>query len=281
MFKKTIKLTGLLMLLLLSFIYTDRVFSSARASDPVMLEVINYKKKKDVTPVEPTINGDEIILGASGIVVDTKKSYNNMKDNDRFDEEKIVYESKRPKDTITNTYKYYIKKGNSSKKRVAIIFKISDDQKKYDNLLASLSKRGVNVSFFVDGIWLSNNVDMAFEMTNQGHELYNLGYNGLYDKKMISVTNNLIESITLKNSNFCLNDNKDNDSKKVCDKKRMHTLISTLNSPSISELKEGLTSGAIISYDASEFDISNIGIIINTITSRGYEIKPLSSIIKE
>lgn len=281
MFKKTIKLAGLLMLLLLSFIYTDRVFSSARESDPIMLEVVNYKKKKDVMPIEPTINGDEIILGTSGIIVDAKKSYNNMKDNDKFDEEKIVYENKTPKETITNTYKYYIKKGNSSKKRVAIIFKIRDDQKNYSNLLTTLNKKEIKVSFFVDGTWLSNNADTAFKIVNQGYELYNLGYNGVYDKKMVSVTNNLIESITLKNSNLCLNDNKDEDSKKVCDKKRMHTLVSTLNSPSISELKEGLSPGAIISYDASEFDISSIGIIINTITSRGYEIESLSSIIKE
>lgn len=281
MFKKTVKLVGLLMLLLLSFIYTDRVFSSARASDPVMIEVIKYKKNNDIMPTEPIIKGDEIVLGTSGIIINAKKSYNNMKDNDKFNEEKIVYESKAPKETITNTYKYYIRKGNSSKKRVAIIFKISDDQKNYSNLLTTLNKKEIKVSFFVDGTWLSNNVDTAFKIVNQGYELYNLGYNGVYDKKMVSVTNNLIESITLKNSNLCLNDNKDDDSKKVCDKKRMHTLVSTLNSPSIYELKEGLSPGAIISYDASEFDISSIGIIINTITSRGYEIESLSSIIKE
>lgn len=281
MFKKTIKLTCLLMLLLLSFIYTDSVFSSARANDPVMEQVINYKKKNDIKPTEPIIKDDEIILGTSGIIIDAKKSYNNMKDNDKFDADKIVYESKVPKETITSTYKYYIRKGNSSKKRVAIIFKVSENGKNYDNLLASLSKKGIKASFFVDGAWLSNNVDTAFKMVNQNHELYNLGYNEVYDKKMISVTNNLIESISLKKSNLCLNDNKDDNSKKVCDKKRMHTLVSTLNSPSIYELKEGLVPGAIISYDTSTFDISNLGIIINTITSRGYEIEPLSSIIKE
>ena len=45
MFRKTSKLVGLLLLLILSFMYTNSVFKSARASDPIMQEVIKYKEK--------------------------------------------------------------------------------------------------------------------------------------------------------------------------------------------------------------------------------------------
>ena len=49
MFKSTIKLLSLLLLLIFSFIYTDKVFDEARKNDPIMKQVINYKKKNDKT----------------------------------------------------------------------------------------------------------------------------------------------------------------------------------------------------------------------------------------
>lgn len=281
MFRKTVKLVCLLMLLVFSFVYTDKVFSTARSTDPVMVDVINYKEKNDIKPIEPIINDDELILGASGIIINAKKSYNNMKDIDEFDKEKIVYETKKPTNTISNTYKYYIKKGNSTKKQVSIIFKIDKNTNNLNNLLKYLAKYDVSCNFFVDGLWLSNNVNEAFDIVNYNHELYNLGYDGIYDKKMTSVTNNLIESISLKDSNFCLNDDKNNESKNICDKKKMHSILSTVIDPDITTLKENLTKGAIITYNVDYFDVSKLGLIVNTITSRGYEIKVLSSLIKE
>lgn len=281
MFKKTTKLIGLLMLLVLSFIYTDKVFSTARNTDPIMTEVINYKNKYDISAKEPIIDGDEIMLGASGIIVNAKESYKNMKDSDKFDKEKIVYETKKPTNTISNTYKYYITRGNSKEKQVSIIFKINNNANNLNKILTYLSKYDISCNFFVDGLWLSDNVDKAFDIVNYKHELYNLGYEGIYDKKKISITNNLIESISLKDSNLCLNDNKNEESKNICDKKKMHTIMSTLIDPTISSLKENLTKGAIITYNLDYFDINKLSIIINTITSRGYEIKPLSNTIKE
>ena len=69
MFKTTSKLLSLFLLLLLSFIYTDKVFSTAKQNDPIMQEVISYKEKNNVAATEPIINEDEIILGYAGISV--------------------------------------------------------------------------------------------------------------------------------------------------------------------------------------------------------------------
>ena len=74
MFKNTIKLLSLLLLLIFSFIYTDKVFDEARKNDPLMHQVMNYKKKNDKNVIEPTIKDDEIILGMSGLVVDAELS---------------------------------------------------------------------------------------------------------------------------------------------------------------------------------------------------------------
>ena len=110
MFKNASKLAGLLLLLLLSFIYTDKVFDGARNSDPVMKNIKTYKEKNDVLAVEPIIKDDEIILGYSGLIVNEEESYKKMKEDDKFSEEKIVYEDALPKTTISKTYDYYIKR---------------------------------------------------------------------------------------------------------------------------------------------------------------------------
>lgn len=280
MFKKTLKLISLLCLLILSFVYTDKVFKSARASDPLMQEVMNYKNKTDIKAVEPIIKGDELVLGYCGISVNEKESYKKMKDIDKFDNKKIVYDKALPKNTISKTYDYYIRQGNPKNNNVSIIFKV-DSNDNLNNLLSWIAKTNIEANFFVDGAWLEENIETAFSIVNLGSYIYNLGYNGKYSKSSISITNNMIESITLKDANYCLNENKNDEYKELCKKKNMHTITPTLVEPSISDLKENLVKGSIISFSASDVNISDLNLIIKTITSRGYKIKGLQKVISE
>lgn len=279
MFKNTIKLFSLFLLLLLSFIYTDKVFNEARGNDPLMKEVISYKKVHDVKPVEPKIKDDEMILGMSGLIINEEKSYKNMKEDDTFNKQKLVYDKKNPNTSITKTYDYYITNG-ISKNMVSIIFKVNNSTN-VSELLSILAKTNVTVNFFIDGSYLEKNVETAFSMVNLNSEIYNLGYDNKYSKSMISVTNNLIESITLKDSLFCLNEVKNDNYKDICASKKMLTLSPKLVNPSITDLKKDLSKGVMIVYDLDEFDTSKFSFIINVIESRGYKIKGLSKLINE
>ena len=279
MFKNTIKLFSLFLLLLLSFIYTDKVFNEARGNDPLMKEVISYKKAHDVKPVEPKIKDDEMILGMSGLIINEEKSYKNMKEDDTFNKQKLVYDKKKPNTSITKTYDYYITNG-ISKNMVSIIFKVNNSTN-VSELLSLLAKTNVTVNFFIDGSYLEKNVETAFSMVNLNSEIYNLGYDNKYSKSMISVTNNLIESITLKDSLFCLNEIKNDNYKDICASKKMLTLSPKLVNPSITDLKKDLSKGVMIVYDLDEFDTSKFNFIINVIESRGYKIKGLSKLINE
>lgn len=279
MFKNTIKLVSLFLLLLLSFIYTDKVFNEARSNDPLMKEVISYKKAHDVKPVEPKIKDDEMILGMSGLIINKEKSYKNMKEDDSFNKQKLVYDKAKPNTSIDKTYDYYITNG-ISKNMVSIIFKVNNSTN-VSELLSILAKTDVTVNFFIDGSYLEKNVETAFSMVNLNSEIYNLGYDNKYSKKMISVTNNLIESITLKDSLFCLNSTKNDNYKDICASKKMLTLSPKLVNPSITDLKKDLSKGVMIAYDLDEFDTSKFNFIINVIESRGYKIKGLSKLINE
>ena len=279
MFKNTIKLVSLFLLLLLSFIYTDKVFNEARSNDPLMKEVISYKKAHDVKPVEPKIKDDEMILGMSGLIINKEKSYKNMKEDDSFNKQKLVYDKAKPNTSIDKTYDYYITNG-ISKNMVSIIFKVNNSTN-VSELLSILAKTDVTVNFFIDGSYLEKNVETAFSMVNLNSEIYNLGYDNKYSKKMISVTNNLIESITLKDSLFCLNSTKNDNYKDICASKKMLTISPKLVNPNITDLKKNLSKGVIIVYDLDEFDTSKFNFIINVIESRGYKIKGLSKLINE
>lgn len=279
MFKNTIKLFSLFLLLLLSFIYTDKVFNEARGNDPLMKEVISYKKAHDVKPVEPKIKDDEMILGMSGLIINEEKSYKNMKEDDTFNKQKLVYDKKKPNTSITKTYDYYITNG-ISKNMVSIIFKVNNSTN-VSELLSILAKTNVTVNFFIDGSYLEKNVETAFSMVNLNSEIYNLGYDNKYSKSMISVTNNLIESITLKDSLFCLNEVKNDNYKDICASKKMLTISPKLVNPSITDLKKDLSKGVMIVYDLDEFDTSKFNFIISVIESRGYKIKGLSKLINE
>lgn len=279
MFKNTIKLVSLFLLLLLSFIYTDKVFNEARSNDPLMKEVISYKRAHDVKPVEPKIKDDEMILGMSGLIINKEKSYKNMKEDDSFNKQKLVYDKTKPNTSIDKTYDYYITNG-ISKNMVSIIFKVNNSAN-VSELLSILAKTDVTVNFFIDGSYLEKNVETAFSMVNLNSEIYNLGYDNKYSKSMISVTNNLIESITLKDSLFCLNSAKNDDYKDICASKKMLTLSPKLVNPSITDLKKDLSKGVMIVYDLDEFDTSKFNFIINVIESRGYKIKGLSKLINE
>lgn len=279
MFKNTIKLVSLFLLLLLSFIYTDKVFNEARSNDPLMKEVISYKRAHDVKPVEPKIKDDEMILGMSGLIINKEKSYKNMKEDDSFNKQKLVYDKTKPNTSITKTYDYYITNG-ISKNMVSIIFKVNNSTN-VSELLSILAKTNVTVNFFIDGSYLEKNVETAFSMVNLNSEIYNLGYDNKYSKSMISVTNNLIESITLKDSLFCLNSAKNDDYKDICASKKMLSLSPKLVNPNITDLKKNLSKGVMIVYDLDEFDTSKFNFIINVIESRGYKIKGLSKLINE
>lgn len=278
--KKTLKLIGLIILLVVSFIYTDNVFTAARKNDVVMKKILKYKKKNDISVTQSVINNDEIVLGLSGLSINERKSYKNMKKENEFDKSKIIYDEKKPKVSISKTYDYYIKEGNKKYNSVAVIIKVSENDK-IDTFLSHIAKNNIIINFFVDGLWLENNVSDAFSITNLGNNLYNLGYNGSYDKRFISITNSMIESISMKKSMYCLLDKKDEKILNLCKKKKMHTIINNISNPSISDINKKLDNGLIISFDYNQMDINTFDIIIKTIISKGYDIKELSKVITD
>ncbi len=280
MFKNTIKLLSLFLLLIFSFIYTDKVFDEARKNDPLMKKVMNYKKKTDGNVIEPIIRDDEIILGMSGLVVDAELSYKRMKSDDKFNKKNVVYKKKLPDNSITKDNKYYITKGNGKNKKVSIILKVSN--KTNINFVKSvILNSNYNLSFFIDSNFINDNLNLVYQIIDKGYEVYNYGINGAYNGKNISKYNKLIESMSLKKALYCLNEKKNEESKEACDSKKMYSIKPNIIEPDFSSLKKEISSGSIISYDMDYLSLNDLLLSFKVITSRGYEIEKLSTLLTE
>lgn len=280
MFKNTIKLLSLFLLLIFSFIYTDKVFDEARKNDPLMKKVMNYKKKTDGNVIEPIIRDDEIILGMSGLVVDAELSYKKMKSDDKFNKKNVVYKKKLPDNSITKDNKYYITKGNGKNKKVSIILKVSN--KTNINFVKSvILNSNYNLSFFIDSNFINDNLNLVYQIIDKGYEVYNYGINGAYNGKNISKYNKLIESMSLKKALYCLNEKKNEESKEACDSKKMYSIKPNIIEPDFSSLKKEISSGSIISYDMDYLSLNDLLLSFKVITSRGYEIEKLSTLLTE
>ena len=280
MFKNTIKLLSLFFLLIFSFIYTDKVFDEARKNDPLMKKVMNYKKKTDGNVIEPIIRDDEIILGMSGLVVDAELSYKKMKSDDKFNKKNVVYKKKLPDNSITKDNKYYITKGNGKNKKVSIILKVSN--KTNINFVKSvILNSNYNLSFFIDSNFINDNLNLVYQIIDKGYEVYNYGINGAYNGKNISKYNKLIESMSLKKALYCLNEKKNEESKEACDSKKMYSIKPNIIEPDFSSLKKEISSGSIISYDMDYLSLNDLLLSFKVITSRGYEIEKLSTLLTE
>ena len=199
--KNTFKIIGLLILLTISFIYTEKIFTISRNNDPLMKEIIEYKKDNDFKPVNAIIKDNEIILGLSGNEVHTLDSYKNMKEDDFFSENKIIKYREKPKDTIEDNYNYYITSSNKINKKVYIILKINKVKD-----LENIYNLNNNIALFIN----EQILDSYFIDTNL--EIYNLEIDNNY--KNIKDINKLIEE-NYNKSIYCLNENKNDKYKNI------------------------------------------------------------------
>ena len=74
---------------------------------------------------------------------------------------------------------------------------------------------------------------------------------------------------------------KNEESKEACDSKKMYSIKPNIIEPDFSSLKKEISSGSIISYDMDYLSLNDLLLSFKVITSRGYEIEKLSTLLTE
>ena len=277
---KVLKLIGLLVLIVFSFFYTDKVVSVIRETDPLMDKINSLKDKYEVKPINGIVTGDTVIPGINGKTINLEKSYKNMHGDGVFDENKIIYDEIKPNIGLIDNRDKFIIRGNGKKKMVSIVFILNDSRylKRLENVI---SLKNVNVNYFVSYDYLVNNAIVIKKMSNG--EFYNYGDDGVYTPDNILFANNLISRITNNEAIYCLSIDKNSKVLRLCDNNNLYTIIPNIvvsNNP-YQMVKNNLVSGSIILMEINNASITEFGIIVDYIRGKGLEVVSLSKLLSE
>jgi len=280
MMKKSLSYLGVLVLACFSFFYTDKAVDIIKRNDPIMKTILENSENLIVDPINAVINEDEIITGLNGKKVNIDESYQNMKKANSYQESMLVFDEILPEVSIQ--YDKYVVKGNEIKNQVALVFKV-DSTRNLNEVNTILNAKNVLATFFMDGYIVQQNMDMVLNLVNDGYEIENLGYDGIYSSENLVWTNNMIEALSNQEINYCYTEYKDSNILDLCSSNKMYTIKPTINATNYPFLtvKKNLESGSIISFDLSDKMIKELPSIISYVTQKGYEIVTLDELISE
>ena len=278
--KKIIKLTGLIVLILFSFFYTDKVIEVIREEDKLMIELKELESTYKIEAVDANIVSNTIVPGINGRSINLDKSYKEMKSIGYINNNMLVYDTIKPTISITDNKDKFIIKGNSKKQIVSLIF-ILDSDKYLSSLEEIATNRNITINYFVDYTYLINNTTKIKKMTNS--EFYSYGDKGNYTPDSLLFSNNLITRISNNEANLCLDSNMENSIIKLCSENNLYTITPSIVAMdnTYKTIKENISSGSIILINNNKQNLSSLNTIIDYIEGKGLKIEGLSKLITE
>ena len=283
MLKKSISIFGVLVLASFSFYYTDKAIDIVKRNDPIMQKIMENSKNYYIEPVNAEIESDELKSGINGKKVDIDSSYKKMKQINNYNESMLVFDEVIPDLTYLDSYDKYIVGTSNLKNKIALVFKI-DDSSYIDKLNDILLEKDSEATFFIDGSIVENNTDKVLELISNGYEIENLGYDGKYTIEMFGWTNNLISSLTNKDTKYCYTDYKNTEILELCSRYHMYTVKPTVSINSnypFKTVKSNLESGKIISFSLNNQVLKELPTIISYIKQKGYDLVTIDELINE
>lgn len=264
--------------MIFSFIFISKSKDIVKSIDPLMERINELKEKYEVKPVDAIIEKDTIIPGVSGIIIDKNITYSKMKKYGAFNESLITLKKVKPKISIDDNYEKYIISGNKSSRKVSIIFDIKTIEEL--KLIANyLNNEHISGTLLLHTELLDSNEEYISTLNNYEIEI---SFNDFTDLN-VSQYSNYLTNITNEKNNYCIINEKNNKSIKICKRHKMHLVIPNIylkNNPTIN-IKKNLSNGSIILIEISNDIIKELDYIINYIEGKGYTITSLNKLLIE
>jgi peptidoglycan-N-acetylglucosamine deacetylase len=177
----------------------------AKPNNTLYKEIEKQAKAYEEEPVDPYI--DEVwkkTPGRNGLEVDVAKSYERMSKKGEFDDALLVYKQITPNVSLKDLPSSPIYRGNPEKEMVSLLINVSWGTEYVPKILAILKDKNIKATFFIEGKWAKENVDLVKMIKNQNHLIGNHAYNhpnmaNLTTQQMveqISQTNDILKAIT-------------------------------------------------------------------------------------
>lgn len=279
--KKFLQLTGLVTLMCLSFFYTEKAVEVVKEYDDIYQKIVEVEKKYSIDSIDSVIVDDTIVPGISGKKINIDLSYSKMKRYGKYNESLIVYDEIKPTISISDNKDKFIIGGNESKNFVSLIFLVRD-KTDVQYILKILNDKNISSDFFVDGYWVEKNMDL-FNSIGSNHNIGNLSYRLDYSNSSFVWLDSIIKKKMKRDYTYCYTEGKNKDVLNTCFKNNDYTVIPSiiLKNNFLSNVKEKLNSGCIISISITDENKSELPILINYIISKGYKIQPLNEHLDE
>ncbi len=280
--KKFFQIIGLLTLMISSFIYTEKVGTTAKLSDPLLTEIKSKKDGYKENAIEPIIKDDTIIPGVNGKEVDTKKSYESMSKIGYFDDKLLVYKPLEVKNTLDKNKDKYVIGGNNTKMEVTLLFK-TKPQDDLTPIINTLNQRKIKATFFIESAYLEKHHNQIINLIQSGHTVGNLSNNENYNDSDFVWMKTIITNIGPQIYNYCYTQKPKKSILKTCNIQNSITIMPKIiikNNPLLN-IKKKVLPGSIISLEVNDSLITQLNAILNYIQSKGYQITSLEKLLKE
>ena len=274
------QIIGLISLICFSFFITEKTSIVVSDLDNIMIEIkANYKKYKTDSK-DAIIENNTIIPGIRAKEVNIKKSYKNMKTNGYYSDKLFIYDYKNPKVSLSDNIDKYIIKGNTNKRMVSLIFKVTNDTN-IDDILNIINNYNIGVTFFIDSNWFTNNNQLIQELIKKGHNIGILMDD--YSSSDYEWLDMVIKKINKQKNSFCYSIEDNESNLKSCIEKNNYTIrpIEISDKTPLVDIKEKLEPGSIFSLNANSQVRKELSTIIIYIKSKGYNLDNLENHLLE
>ena len=282
MFKKFFSFFLFAFFSLLSFFMTTLMVNSLKELDPIMKKIEKNKSLYEIEPVNVWEEDSFVIPGTNGLKIDVQNSYKLMKKYGDFNDNLFVFYEKSPIKSINNIYDKYISSGNKNKREIALVFKVKDTNY-LEEIISILKEKEVIGTFFVDEKLLNENKDVVKLLYLNNQKMESLGNNNSYDVTNLEKTNAFLKGYINNSLYFCYSDEINNDVLQVCSKKKLHTIVPSINTSKFPyyEIKNKLENGSIIKFDNNYNTVFELTYIINYIRQNNQKIVSLEKLLEE
>lgn len=249
-----IKYILLIFIVILSFMYTNKVVDYSKINNTILTSIEEYSKENNKYCIEGKINELGIILSFDGKIVDKNKSYSNMKGN-LFNENLIEYKEDDCILNKENNLDKYIISGNEIENNISLVIDIINE-KNYKEMINIFEKNEVQYNLLV-----------------------NDNYDDIYTNNLLYKGTNIKEFSKRYENIYCVQYKED--ILEQCKNRKINSIkiINYIDDNLYQNIKKLLNKGNIYFIKESNKNLNNLEITIKYIKSRGYNIVSVNELL--
>lgn len=147
-------------------------------SNEVLLKLIEDEAaSKYIAPINARVDRVwKAIPGYNGLKVNIEQTLRYTVQNKQPTSIQWIYEQIEPSIQLDDLGPYPIYRGNTQKPMCAIMINVAWGNDYIPKMLNTLKQNQVKATFFLDGTWLYNNIELANTIMQEGHEISNHAY---------------------------------------------------------------------------------------------------------